>query len=106
TVGGVVTPAQALAVVVPLDSHLEIEATLPNDDVGFVHAGQEAEIKVHTFNFTRYGLLRGRGLSGSPDSIARDGGDDHPRAQNASDKDPQQGQDLVYAVRISLDQRQ
>jgi hemolysin D len=107
TVGGVVTPAQALAVVVPLDSHLEIEATLSNDDVGFVHAGQEAEIKVHTFNFTRYGLLHGQVLSVSPDSIGRDGGDDHPRAQNASDKDPQQqGQDLVYAVRISLDQRQ
>ena len=107
TVGGVVTPAQALAVVVPQDSHLEIEATLSNDDVGFVHTGQEAEIKVHTFNFTRYGLLHGRVLSVSPDSIARDGGDDHPHAQNASEKDPQQqGQDLVYAVRISLDQHQ
>jgi hemolysin D len=107
TVGGVVTPAQALAVVVPLDSHLEIEATLSNDDVGFVHAGQEAEIKVHTFNFTRYGLLHGRVLSVSTDSIARGGEDDHSRAQNASEKDSQQqGQDLVYAVRISLDQRQ
>jgi hemolysin D len=107
TVGGVVTPAQALAVVVPLDSHLEIEGTLSNDDVGFVHAGQEAEIKVHTFNFTRYGLLHGRVLSVSSDSIPRDSGDAHPRGQNASENDPQQqGQDLVYSVRISLDQRQ
>jgi hemolysin D len=106
TVGGVVTPAQALAVVVPLDSHLEIEATLSNDDIGFVHAGQEAEIKVHTFNFTRYGLLHGRVLNVSSDSIARDGGDAHPRVQNASENDQQQGQDLVYAVRISLDQHQ
>ena len=107
TVGGVVTPAQALAVVVPQDSHLEIEATLSNDDVGFVHAGQEVEIKVHTFNFTRYGLLHGRVLGVSTDSIAREGGDARPRAENASEKDPQQqGQDLVYAVRISLDQHQ
>jgi hemolysin D len=107
TVGGVVTPAQALAVVVPQDSHLEIEATLSNDDIGFVHAGQEVEIKVHTFSFTRYGLLHGRVLSVSTDSIARDGGDARPRAENASEKDPQQqGQELVYAVRISLDQRQ
>ena len=97
----------ALAVVVPQDSHLEIEATLSNDDVGFVHAGQEAEIKVHTFNFTRYGLLHGRVLSVSPDSITPDGGDAHSHVQNASDKDPQQQQqDLVYAVRVSLDQRQ
>jgi hemolysin D len=106
TVGGVVTPAQALAVVVPLDSHLEIEATLSNDDIGFVHAGQEVEIKVRTFNFTRYGLLRGRVLNVSSDSIARDGGDAHPRVQNASENDQQQGQDPFYAVRISLDQHQ
>src|SRR5712671_3565882 len=54
TVGGVVTPAQALAVVVPADSRLEIEALVSNRDIGFVHAGQKAEIKVDTFNFTRY----------------------------------------------------
>lgn len=107
TVGGVVTPAQALAVIVPLDSHLEIEATLSNDDIGFVHAGQEAEIKVGTFNFTRYGLLHGRVLSVSSDAIARDGGDARPRGRNGSDNDPQQpGQDLVYAARISLDQHE
>jgi hemolysin D len=28
-----------------------------NHDIGFVSAGQDAEIKVDTFNFTRYGLL-------------------------------------------------
>jgi hypothetical protein len=33
-------------VLVPVDSHLEIEAMVPNRDVGFVEPGQEAEIKV------------------------------------------------------------
>ena len=42
TVGGVVTPAQSLLVVVPSDSRLEIEAMVSNSDIGFVHAGQEA----------------------------------------------------------------
>lgn len=109
TVGGVVTPAQVLAVVVPQDSHLEIEATLANDDVGFVHPGQDAEIKVHTFNFTRYGVLHGKVLSVSPDTISRDGRDaaePRSRAQNASDSGQQRPDDLVYAARISLDQRQ
>jgi len=59
TVGGVVTPAQALLEVVPLDSRLEIEAMVQKRDIGFVRAGQEAEIKVDTFNFTKYGLLHG-----------------------------------------------
>ena len=43
-----------------------------NRDIGFVHAGQEAEIKIDTFNFTRYGLLHGKVLSVSQDAITRD----------------------------------
>lgn len=72
TVGGVVTPAQVLLVVVPSDSRLEIEALVSNRDIGFVHAGQEAEIKIDTFNFTRYGLLHGQVLSISQDAVIRD----------------------------------
>src|SRR6266700_1862810 len=72
TVGGVVTLAQQLLVLVPQDSHLEIEEMVPNRDVGFVEPGQEAEIKVATFNFTRYGLLHGKVLSVSPDAVGKD----------------------------------
>jgi hemolysin D len=72
TIGGVVTPAQTLLVVVPSDSRLEIEAMVSNRDIGFVHAGQDAEIKVDTFNFTRYGLLHGEVLGVSQDAIVRD----------------------------------
>jgi hemolysin D len=71
TVGGVVTPAQASLEVVPLESRLEIEAMVPNHDVGFVRAGQEAEIKVDTFSFTKYGLLHGTVLDVSQDAIDR-----------------------------------
>ena len=72
TVGGVVTPAQQLMVLVPADSHLEIEASVSNRDIGFVYAGQPAEIKIETFSFTRYGLLHGEVLSVSADAIASD----------------------------------
>ena len=41
--------------------HIEIEAMVLNKDIGFVHDGDAAEIKVDTFNFTRYGLLHGKG---------------------------------------------
>ena len=40
-----------------------------NRDIGFVHAGQEAEIKIDTFNFTRYGLLHGQVLGVSQDAV-------------------------------------
>jgi hemolysin D len=109
TVGGVVTPAQPLAVVVPLDSHLEIEAIVSNRDIGFVHAGQEAEIKIDTFSFTRYGLLHGNVLSVSQDAIARDKPQDKSSdkalgAENSTSEP--KGQELNYATRVSLDRTQ
>jgi hemolysin D len=110
TEGGVVTPAQALLVLVPADSHLEIEAMVSNRDIGFVHAGQEAEVKVDTFNFTRYGLLHGHVISVSEDSIVRDKppekSDDQPQVGGESDTSELQGQELVYAARIALEQTQ
>ena len=51
TVGGVVTPAQPLLVIVPAESHLEIETMVSNRDIGFVHAGEPAQIKVDTSDF-------------------------------------------------------
>lgn len=58
TVGGVVTSAQPLLVIVPGDNPLEVEAFVENKDIGFVRAGQTTEVKVETFNFTKYGTLR------------------------------------------------
>jgi hemolysin D len=109
TVGGVVTPAQSLLVVVPSDSRLEIEAMVSNRDIGFVHAGQEAEIKIDTFNFTRYGLLHGQVLNVSQDAVIRDRKQD--RSENRelgtqNDTSEPQGQELNYTARISLDRTQ
>jgi hemolysin D len=106
TVGGVVTPAQALLVVVPSDSRLEIEAMISNRDIGFVHAGQEAEIKIDTFSFTRYGLLHGTVLTVSQDAVIRDRRQDRAddRALGTqSDTSEPKGQELNYSARISLD---
>ena len=107
TVGGVVTPAQPLLVVVPSDSRLEIEAMVSNSDIGFVHSGQRAEIKVDTFNFTRYGLLHGKVLSVSRDAVVRDRPQGRPgeRALDAANETSEpKGQELNYSARISLDQ--
>ncbi|MBV9112446.1 MAG: HlyD family type I secretion periplasmic adaptor subunit [Hyphomicrobiales bacterium] len=108
TVGGVVTPAQALAVIVPLDADLEIEAMVSNRDIGFVSQGQQAEIKVDTFNFTRYGLLHGHVLSVSRDAVSGEKNAENTRdketAQNTSDETKQTGS--VYAARVALDRTQ
>jgi hemolysin D len=70
TVGGVVTPAQALMVIVPRDDALEVEAMLENKDIGFVNAGQEAEVKIETFPFTKYGTIPAKLTHVSHDAIS------------------------------------
>lgn len=69
TVGGVVTPAQALMVIVPQDNPLEVEAFIQNKDIGFVKPDQEAEVKIETFQFTKYGTIHARVTSVSHDAI-------------------------------------
>ena len=90
-----------------IDSHLEIEAMVSNKDIGFIQAGQEAAIKVDTFSFTTYGLLRGHVLSVSQDAIVRKASDEKsPDKQSTgeeSDSSEPKGEDLVYAARIQLD---
>jgi hemolysin D len=109
TIGGVVSPAQTLMFIVPAESRLEIEAMVSNRDIGFVSAGQEAAIKIDTFNFTRYGLLHGNILSISQDAIARDklptsAGEKTSGAGN--DSSEPRGQELLYSARIALDRTQ
>ncbi len=84
TVGGVVTPAQPLMVIVSRENVLEVEAMLPNKDIGFVNAGQDAEIKIETFPYTKYGTLHGTITQVSSDAI----------------QDEKRG--LIYSTRVKL----
>lgn len=84
TLGGVETPAQELMLIVPQGDNLEVEAWLPNKDIGFVREGQVAEVKVETFPFTKYGTIDGEILDVSNDAVA----DEHLG--------------LVYAVRAMM----
>lgn len=84
TIGGVVTEAQALLVIVPSGELVEVEALFENKDIGFVRPGQQVEIKVDTFTFTKYGVVNGVVQSISKDAIEHD----------------QLG--LVYSTRIQL----
>jgi hemolysin D len=85
TVGGVVTPAQQLLIVVPQDYPVEVEAQVENKDVGFVKEGQPVEIKIETFQFTLYGTVPGTVLSVSDDAV------------------PVEKVGLVYPTRVSMD---
>lgn len=87
TVGGVVTPAQVLMVVVPADAPLEIEAMVQNKDRGFVEAGHPVKIKVEAFPFTKYGIVEGTLTHVSGDAVV---------IEEQKDQGP------VYAARVAL----
>ncbi|MDO8545903.1 MAG: HlyD family type I secretion periplasmic adaptor subunit, partial [Nitrospirales bacterium] len=84
TVGGVVTPAQQLLMVVPSEHQLEAEVMVENKDIGFVKEGQDVEMKIETFPFTRYGLIDGRIVNVSTDAVQLEKGG------------------LVYPAKVSL----
>ncbi len=73
TAGGIVTPAQTLMTLIPLEEALEIEAFIRNQDIGFVAEGQHTAVKVDTFNFTRYGTIAGKLKTLSTDAVDVEG---------------------------------
>ncbi|MBI3591970.1 MAG: HlyD family type I secretion periplasmic adaptor subunit, partial [Nitrospirae bacterium] len=69
TIGGVLTPAQPTVTIVPFGTPLIIEAMALNQDIGFLKTGQEAEVKLDTFPFQKYGTVKGKVVWLSPDAV-------------------------------------
>ena len=86
TIGGVVTPAQQLMVIVPIEEGIEVEAVIANKDIGFVHEGQPAEVKVDAFPYTKYGSIDAELLNVSNDAV------------------PDENLGLIYTSRVLLKQ--
>jgi hemolysin D len=91
TVGGVVTPAQPLMEIVPDNTVLDIEAMVPNREIGFLHPGELVEVKVEALEFTHYGLMHGTVTGISSDAAASDMLRQGPSAQQQERKDDQSG---------------
>ena len=106
TVGGVVQAAQPLMVIVPKQDQVEIEAFIENKDIGFIREGQEAEVKVETFDYTKYGTIKGRVSHVSRDAIDPSGTAAIDTLQNKDKqkKDQDKPKGAVYAVKVLLDQ--
>jgi hemolysin D len=71
TLGGVVSEGAAIMMIVPADATMEIEAYADNKDIGFIQYGQDAEVKVETFNFQKFGMV-----NATVDEISPDAGSD------------------------------
>jgi hemolysin D len=84
TVGGVVPAAQPLMQIVPRQVTVEMEAFMENRDVGFVYVGQEAQVKIDAFEYTKYGTV-----SATVTHVSRDAIQDEKRG-------------LIFSVKLAL----
>lgn len=87
TLGAVVEPGQPILQIVPIGESLVVEARLPPADIGHVHLGQRATVKLSTYDFLRYG-----GLEGTIEHISAD-------RNTASDGT------IYYLVRVEVDRQ-
>ena len=98
TTGGVVTEAQLLMVVVPESAQVTAEVSIANQDIGFVNAGQMAEVKLETFPYTKYGTVPAKVNIVTADAVTDEKrGSYYPATLTLSQKDM-----LVNGKRVRL----
>lgn len=100
TVGAVVQPGTVVMTLVPQGEQLFADVSIKNEDVGFIEAGQKAQIKIATYPFQRYGMASGKVVRVSAD--ASDTAKANPANTNPG---PDNLAIAVYKARIQLDQQ-
>lgn len=90
TVGGVISPGAPIMEIDPVGPRVLVEARIKPADIGFVHVGLPAEVKLSTYDYFTYGGLKGTIEYISPDALTDDGR-------------PASGDTATYRARIRAD---
>ncbi|WAC26560.1 HlyD family type I secretion periplasmic adaptor subunit [Ancylobacter sp. SL191] len=85
TVGGVITPAEPVLLIVPAREALQVEARVNPPDIDQIVPGQRADVRIHAFNQRTTPLLAGTVARVSPDTS----------------RDPQTGA-VFYTIRVAI----
>jgi adhesin transport system membrane fusion protein len=75
TVGGIIQPGVEIMEIVPIEDNMVIEAKIRPADVGFLHPGQKALVKLTAFDFSVYGGLDAVLENITADSITNEKGE-------------------------------
>jgi hemolysin D len=104
TPGAVVTTADTLMTIVPDGTGIEVEAMVENKDIGFVREGQEVELKLDAFPFTRYGLIKGTVRKLGRDAVQAGSRSSPQNGGTASGAAPSAStaSDLSYPAKVTL----
>ncbi len=60
TIGAVVQPGQVLMEIVPMDERLVVQVKIPPQHIGHIKPGQPVQVKFSSFDFSRYGFVKGK----------------------------------------------
>ncbi|NDJ18797.1 HlyD family efflux transporter periplasmic adaptor subunit [Myxacorys almedinensis] len=86
---GSIQPGEDLLSVSPSEQNLVLEVKVMNRDIGFIHPGQKAKVKLATFPYQEFGVIEGEVLDVSPDAVVE-------RDENGRDLGP------VFPAKILL----
>ncbi len=92
--GSVLKEAEPLLTLVPLDALLEAEVEIDARYISYIRAGDPVRIKLDTFPFQQYGVVKGRVRTVSEDSFVRPPGGGE--AQNL-------GREAFYLARVTVE---
>ena len=74
TEGGVATPGQPLAEIVPVEDTLLIDAEVKPADITFLHPGQPARVKLTAYDYSVYGMLDAEVETIGADAVVKEDG--------------------------------
>lgn len=69
TVGQSMRPGDTALNIVPVDENVLVEARVGNDDIGYIALEQAASVKIQTYDWVRFGTLKGKVEQISADAL-------------------------------------
>jgi membrane fusion protein, adhesin transport system len=98
TLGGVVKPGGTILDMVPINDKLVIDARLPIQDVGYISTNQSATIRLASNDANRFGVIEGKVVSISPDTLISDSGGAYYKIRIETEKNTFQSGDFTYRL--------
>ncbi len=107
TIGGVVQPGMDMIEIVPIEDTLLVEAQISPKDIGFLHEGMEAVVKLTAYDFAIYGGLDGTLEHISADTIKDEKGESfyivHIRTNKTSLGTEDKPLEIIPGMRTNVD---
>jgi adhesin transport system membrane fusion protein len=69
TTSSTITAGQEIISLVPIEDSLIVSANVRPEDIGLIHIGEDASVKITTYDYAIYGLLKGKVTQMSPETF-------------------------------------